>query len=83
MLYLHLIARQLTIIGKHLATVFKIITSYIRSYPRQSAVGAAVVIIILITLWYFFGGSPVEDIPPADRSVTITKVVDVSGLEPL
>ncbi len=83
MLYLHLIARQLSIIGKHLVTVIKIVISFIRSHPRSSAVGGAVILIALIALVYFFGGSPVEDVIPAERSVTITKVVDVSGLEPL
>ncbi len=83
MLYIHLIWRQIKIVGAHLFTILKIGWSWAKS-NRIAASAAAVVLVAAIgTLAYFFGGSAGTATLSGTRSVNLIRVGDVSQSAPL
>lgn len=83
MLYLHLIWRQLAIVGLHIATIGRIVWSYAKSHKVVSAVAGVVVILGAVTLVYLFGGAPTTATLSDTRAVHLIRVGDVSEAAPL
>ncbi|MEK7063603.1 MAG: biotin/lipoyl-binding protein, partial [Patescibacteria group bacterium] len=83
MLYLHLIWRQLKIVGLHLYTIGKIVWSWAKSNPLLAGSTAIVLVVAIGALAYFFGGSAATPTLSDTRSVTLIRVGDVSESAPL
>ena len=83
MLYLHLIWRQLKIVGSHLFIIGRIAYDYVKRNKVRSAIGAAIIAVVIGALYYFFGGSAAAPTLNDNRAVTLIRVGDVSKSAPL
>lgn len=83
MLYIHLIWRQISIVGTHLFIIGKIVYSYAKNNRLYASIIALALVTLIGGLIYFFSSSSAAPTLSDNRAVRLIRVGDVSRSAPL